>query len=299
MKKLLKVVLGFSFVIGLVVNTNANDKISSYYKVASLNVSLKEAVTLVKNALAKQSFEVIGEYHPGMDENLYVIAYTRDDLKQITLKVEDRGTLASVLKIGFRLNEGRVDISLLNPEYIFHAYLMDEADTYWSELKIISDDVRASLKDIGTDFTPFGGGLEADDLKKYHYMMMMPYFTDPVELNEFDSFEEGLNTIRTNLSTKKGKTLKVYELVFKAEKIAIFGVGLLDAEEGEAHFLPIIGEDHVAAMPYEIILQGNEASMLHGKYRFALHWPELTMSQFMKISSTPGNVEDMLEALTE
>jgi hypothetical protein len=39
--------------------------------------------------------------------------------------------------------------------------------------------------------------------------------------------------------------------------------------------------------------------MLHGKYRFAIHWPELTMSQFMKISSTPGDVEDMLEALTE
>jgi hypothetical protein len=39
--------------------------------------------------------------------------------------------------------------------------------------------------------------------------------------------------------------------------------------------------------------------MLHGKYRFALHWPELTMGQFMKISSTPGDVEDFLKALTK
>ncbi len=64
-------------------------------------------------------------------------------------------------------------------------------------------------------------------------------------------------------------------------------------------FLPIIGEDHIAAMPYEIILQGKELTMLHGKYRFALLWPELEMGTFMKIMSTPGDVEDMLEGLSE
>ncbi len=152
---------------------------------------------------------------------------------------------------------------------------------------------------IGNDFTGFGGGQEADDLKDYHYMMMMPYFDDPVELNEFSSFQEGVQTIQKNLQAKKGSTVKVYELIFEDKQIAVFGVGLLDAEDGEAHFLPIIGEDNIAAMPYEIILQGKEATMLHGKYRFALHWPELTMKQFMKISSTPGDVEEMLKGLTE
>ena len=52
-------------------------------------------------------------------------------------------------------------------------------------------------------------------------------------------------------------------------------------------------------MPYEIILQGNKATMLHGRYRLALHWPELTMGTFMKIMSTPGDTEDTLEALCE
>lgn len=63
------------------------------------------------------------------------------------------------------------------------------------------------MRNVGTDFTPFGGGEEADDLKDYHYMMMMPYFTDPKELNEFDSFKEGLSVIRKNLAAKKGNTL--------------------------------------------------------------------------------------------
>lgn len=85
----------------------------------------------------------------------------------------------------------------------------------------------------------------------------------------------------------------------KRKKVAVFGVGLLDSEDGEKHFLPIIGEDHIAAMPYDIILQGNEVSMLHGKYRFALYWPELTMGTFMKIMSTPGDVEDFMQALSK
>jgi len=121
----------------------------------------------------------------------------------------------------------------------------------------------------------------------------------PVELNEFSSFEQGVKTIQNNLAAKKGNTVKVYELIFKDKQIAVFGIGLLDPEEGEAAFLPTIGEDHVAAMPYEIILQGDEATMLHGKYRFALLWPELSMGTFMKIVSTPGNVEDFMEELTE
>ena len=147
--------------------------------------------------------------------------------------------------------------------------------------------------------TPFGGELSVEDLKKYHYMMMMPYFDDPVDLNEFSSFSEGVNTIRKNLNAKKANTLKVYELILEDHEIAIFGVGLLDIEEGEEDFLPVIGESHIAAMPYEIILQGKEATMLHGKFRFALFWPELSLGEFMKISSTPGNVKDFMEALTE
>ena len=52
-------------------------------------------------------------------------------------------------------------------------------------------------------------------------------------------------------------------------------------------------------MPYEIILQGKEVTMLAGKYRIALYWPELTMGTFMKIMSTPGDIEDAFSSVTE
>jgi len=166
-----------------------------------------------------------------------------------------------------------------------------------STFKKFDADLKTALTSLGTSFQPFGGTVKADKLKKYHYKIMMPYFSDPVTLNEFNSFEEGLKIIENNLKTKKGKTQQVYKLIYTKEKIAVFGVGLQSTEDGESYFLPKIGEDHVAALPYEIILQGKTATMLHGKYRIALHWPELTMGTFMKIMSTPGDIEDTLEGL--
>ncbi len=65
--------------------------------------------------------------------------------------------------------------------------------------------VKTTFASLGNEFTPFGGTVKADKLKKYHYKIMMPYFTDPVELKEFDSFETGLATIQNNLNSKKAE----------------------------------------------------------------------------------------------
>lgn len=277
----------------------AQEEIPPYFLVGKSDASMTETSQKIKSSLESKEFTIVGEYSPEGNANLHVIAFTRKDLQQTTIKVKDRGALASILKIGLVKKEGRINVSMLNPMYLFYAYLMDEADTYSTGLKAITTDVISAMSSIGNEFTGFGGGVESDDLKEYHYMMMMPYFTDPVEVKEFESFEKGVSTIRKNLEAKKGNTVKVYEVVFENEKVAIFGIGLLDREKGEAYFLPIIGEDNIAAMPYEIILQGNAATMLPGKYRFALHWPELSMKQFMKISNTPGDVEDFLKLITE
>ena len=128
---------------------------------------------------------------------------------------------------------------------------------------------------------------------------MMPYFDDPIVLEEYDSFDKGVEFIRGKIAASGKDIQSVYEVVIPEKQMAVFGIGLLHPETGEGTFLPIIGERHIAAMPYEIILQGNEVSMLHGKYRFALYWPELTMGEFMKIMSTPGDVEDVMESITE
>ena len=290
---LLLIVLGLSF------QAFAQDELSPYLKVGTWDKGMEAGVTKIKSALESASFTVLGDYAPEGNSKLHIVAFTRDDLQKICLTKEDRGALASILKIGLVEKEGSTTISMLNPMYLFYAYLGDDIEGHEKNLHKIAGDVKTAMGELGNKFLPYGGNEETGDLKEYHFMAFMPRFEDPVELNEFDTFDEGLDVIRKNLSARKGNTVKVYELIIPENEIAIFGVGLLDEEDGEAHFLPIIGEDNIAAMPYEIILQGDEATMLHGKYRFAVHWPLLTMGEFMKIMSTPGDVEETLEVLTE
>ncbi|MFD0835371.1 hypothetical protein ACFQ0I_06315 [Mariniflexile aquimaris] len=276
-----------------------SQSLSPYIKVGETSKSVQEATRDVIQTLKDNSFTVLGSYHPSNKSSLAVIAFTRDDLKNTVVKVPDRGALAATMKIGLVQKNGKVTISYTNPDYILRAYLPKNYNSYKSTFVTFSDNLKKALSPLGNEFSSFGGSVEADKLASYHYKIMMPYFTDPIELNEFGSFEEGVNTITKNLENKKGNTVLVYKLIYNNSKVAVFGVGLQSKDDGESYFLPKIGEDHVAALPYEIILQGTKATMLHGKYRIALHWPELTMGTFMKIMSTPGDIEDTLEALCE
>ncbi len=278
-------------------NTAKAQNLSPYIKVGVSNSDISQTSNQVKSALESKGFKIIGEYNPENKSNLKVIVYTRKDLQTTVLKVKDRGALAAALKVGLISKGGNTTISYLNPEYIFNAYLGKNYISNKTALKKVATDAKSALSTLGNENKPFGGSLSAKQIQKYQYKMMMPYFTDPVELEDFDSFEEGVKIIEKNLAAKKGNTKLIYKLKFSSNKIAVFGVGLMDKTIGEAQFLPIIGEDHIAAMPYEIILQGTEATMLHGRYRLAVCWPELTMGTFMKIMDTPGEIEDTLEAL--
>ena len=275
-----------------------SQEMSPYFKITETNGEISTVSTQIKNALTENGFKIIGEYAPAKNKDLFVVCFTNNELKNLSMQFKDRGALASILKVGFVKKDGKTTVSILNPEYMFLAFWGKQLKGQESQLTAISDKVKSAFSSFGKP-EPFGGTVDKEDLAGYHYMMMMPYFDDPDELEDFDSFEEGLATIRKNLKAGQGNTIKVYEQIFEGKEIAVFGVGLLDAEEGEAHFLPIIGEDNIANMPYEIILQGKEATALPGKYRLALFWPSLTMSQFMKISSTPGDIKDVLEELTD
>lgn len=291
MKKIL-----FSSLAFLILNLSATAQgYSPYIKVGESSNTIQQVSEEVKNALENAEFTILGEYNPEQNGNLKVIVFTNDELKNTVVKVSDRGALAAAFKVGLVAKNGKVTISYTNPDYILRAYLRDNYASFKDVFQNFNKDVKAAFVSLGNEFKPFGGNVEADKLKKYHYKIMMPYFSDPVELNEYASFKEGLKLIDDNLKAKKGQTVEIYRIVYPDKKIAVFGVGLESPEDGESLFLPIIGEDHVAAMPYEIILQDKQVTMLHGKYRIALHWPELTMGTFMKIMSTPGDIEDTLE----
>ncbi len=293
-----KLILSSITIILLSLSVFAQD-ISPYIKVGETTNTMQQTSEAVINALKNNSFTILGKYNPENKNTFQVIVFTNTDLKNTVVKVSDRGALGAAFKVGLIEKDGKIIISYTNPDYFLRAYMQDNYVTFKSVFQKFSVDVKNALATLGNEFKPFGGSIEANKIKKYHYKVFMPYFTDPIELNEFSSFNKGLETIENNLKAHKGKTILVYKVVYPKQKVAVFGIGLQNKEDGEAYFLPKIGEKNIAAMPYEIILQGKTVTMLHGKYRLALSWPELTMGTFMKIMSTPGDIEDTLKAVCE
>jgi len=297
MKKLLILSLLFLAIWGTI---NAQEqKLAPYIKIGQFNEDISALSSTIEQALKTADFEILGAYNPGNNSNLKIIAFTRSDLINTVSKVKDRGAMAAILKVGFVTEGEKITVSYVNPNYIFNAYLRKEMPKYATDLNAIAKDVKNALATVGTESTGFGGGVYAEKLWKYHYKMMMPYFSDPVTLNTYTSFEEGRQIIEANLANNKSDTKLVYKLDLSDKNTVVYGVALLNTEDGEPYFLPKIGIENIAAMPYEIILQGNKVTMLHGKYRLALSWPELSMGTFMGIMSTPGDIKDMLKSITE
>ena len=280
--------------IGLMAQT-----ISPFYNCGQVSGDIKTVKEKVKTALIAKGFKVTGGYYVANKSSMYVLTYSSNELRGACLKVKEQGIIAANLRVGFEKKGAKTEISILNPKYMFLGYLRSGYDANKTILDKVNSNAKAAIKSVGGQILPFGGSIKEKDLKKYHYMAMMPYFDDPVELGGFSSFEEATATIEKNLAAKKGNTKKVYSLKYKKSQKAVYGVALLDKETGEGNFLPKVGTKHFTAMPYEIVVEGKEVTMLHGKFRFAMYWPELSMGTFMKISNTPGDVEDTLEGLTK
>jgi len=279
--------------------SNSSFAIAPFFKLADKKAPISEVSAEIIDALTLSNFEVLGTYNVGNQPNMVVVVFTNEALKKIALGYSNRGALAIAQKVGLVYKNGKTTVSLLNPLYMFHAYFQNEFGKKANELNAQADAIKKAFEQKGFTYIEFGGDVRPDDLHEYQYMVGMPEFDDYVNLKTYASFDEGLKTIKKNLDSKGSNAKKVYELVFQNKSVAVFGIGLPDKENGEEHFLSIIGSENLAAMPYEIILQGNQATMLHGRFRFALYWPELSMSTFTKIMSTPSYVEETMQGLTE
>ena len=299
-KKILQLFFILNISIITVSQVSADGALVAFYRVAKLDVSMEEAASKVKTALKRSDFKITGEYHPGKEDKWYVITFTRNDLLRITMNVGDRGVLASMLRVGLLEKNGKIEVSLLNPSYLFISYLRDNVSRYEETLNAIQMDVMMTLGNVGDLFTPFGAGsLTEMELKDFRYMSHMPGFDDPVILKKFGSFGEAVRAISGNLQAQREGTYKVYEQINRDKKIAVFGVGLRDERLGEDKFLTELGEDHLAALPYELIVKGRTASILHGRYRFPLYWSDLSMLDYRKINRTVRDIEYMMKRLTE
>jgi hypothetical protein len=249
---------------------------------------LKAATMTVEQKLMAAGFTVLGVHaSKGLPKQATVVV-TEAGLTEALKGVGGTAVVGMPIRVGVKADG---TVSYLNLEYWQRAFLRKDYGKAEAAVKAAAVKLEQAL---GTG-PAFGGDVKAEDLPRYQYMFGMERFDDKSELVEYKTFEEAVKTVQDNLAKGVRGTGKVYELILADKKVAVFGVAMNDAENGEGWWVNKIGADHVAALPWEVFVVNGKVMGLFGRYRTALAWPSLGMGQFMTIANHPDTTKAMLE----
>ena len=262
--------------------------------------SMADVTEYTKVQLTGQGFTIVGTYSPF--PNATVICASHPDISAAASKVENGG-FGAAQRVAITEVDGKLQVTYVNPAYLGTAYGL-------GKLESISAKLEAALghqQEYGSE-----KGIKEKKLRpgKYHYKVLMPYFDDIDVLNTFPDYETAIKTVEENLAAGKGGTVKVYRIDLPGKNISVFGIGILKGDgpdsgdkDTDKEILDIIDYKEIrstAYLPYELLVQGDQAIALRGRYRIAVNFPDTSMvgkHGFTKIMSSPGGIKKALKAV--
>jgi hypothetical protein len=245
-----------------------------------------DTVAAVKGKLTGAGFEVVGEYSPYPAATVVIVA--SDALRQHAAQ-SDFGGYGAAVRVGITQVADKVEVAYVNPEWMAGIYRMK------GDLK----DVAGQLKTALGAKAAFGTSnlWNTNNLNKYHYTVFMPYFDDHNELKIYGSQDEALKAVEAGLAAGKGGTSKIYRVDIPGKQESLFGVAIKEGDGADATVMKncdVGKHKHTAHLPYDLLVSNGKVYALHGKFRIAQSFPDLTMTTFMKISGAPDAIEDAL-----
>lgn len=251
-----------------------------------------QKVEETRKALTGAGFTIVGTYSPYANTSLIVV--TNDELKNTAAKSE-MGGFGAAQRVSVVKVKDEVQVSYANPIYWSNIYRMG------SDLKGVAEKLQTALGKV----EEFGAkGLAADKLRKYHYMVMMPYFDDPDRLIMHANHEAAIKAVEEGLAAGKFGVTKVYRIDVPGKKEVVFGVAMKG--EGKDKIMDdrfIMSEidfrdvKSAAHLPYEILVADRYVYALSARFRIAASFPDLSMTgenSFMRIMECPEAIKKAL-----
>jgi hypothetical protein len=249
---------------------------------------LDQAREMVITGLAEVGLDIVGEYSPY--KGVAIIATTNDQLKNNAVASEF-GSYGAVLRFSLTETPAGLQFACQNPTWMANSFRL-------------KNDLSSLTTLLGSELglnRPYGSedGKSSKELRKYHYMMMMPYFDDQLDLAEFSSQDAATNTVVTNLEAGSAGCSLVYRIDLSNGDV-LLGVGISEGKGADQTVMETVDFAELrqsAHLPYEMLIHDGKAYALHAKFRIANSFPDLTMGTFMKIVSAPGAIEESLKAV--
>ncbi len=275
--------------------------VKPYYRLGESQKSVNELTAEITKLLLGHEFEILGMYHPNLNDDYCVIIFSCDQMTSMATSVNNKGAFGAALKIGLVKNGDQTDITMINPFYIRHAYFNDSANKYEAgKMTSMTDSlVKRALKPLISDSTYFGRNMSAKELSTYHFLPTLARFEDVIELNEYGEYIEAITIIKNNLLNELENSALVYELTFHDKEIAVFGISFQGKNNPEKELLELVGTDCISSMPYEILVQGNKAYMLNGRYRIPLFKTDLNWKKTLKLFDIASDYKSSLKKISK
>jgi len=227
--------------------------------------------TTAKTKLEGAGFEVIASY-PSVKKGTTLV-FTNEALK--TEAAKPGRAFAAVVRLF--VDDKEKMISFTNPVYFGRAFMQDEYN---------HSVFNTALESINGAFPGLKASadiLDYDALADYHFMVGMPYYTEPDMLGEASATTA--DSVNKAKSYKKGKSV-VFELKL-SDTSTLLGY---DLDKRTKKFVKKIGRANAAILPWCVSIENGQAKALNAKYYIAISYPLLDMSGFMGIATVPGAI---------
>ncbi len=255
---------------------------------------MNDAVTKVENILTENGFEILGKYSPNQEKNRIVICATHELLKKSVNKFIDKFdgllSLAAVTRFALYKEGDNIEISYRNLPYWGNAYFRKDFPQVEKDYNVLNFKIVNMFKGLSViKNQPFGSkkGLTIKKLRKYHFMIFMPYFDDVVVLAKKIKYDETIKRIEANFANNIGTAKKVYSMSFSGKKVTVYGCSQIHPTEGENWFLKYLDKKITkvdAYLPYEFVVMKDKIVMFSGKFFMTLAYPDFGMGTWMKLS---------------
>ncbi|MDA8095103.1 MAG: hypothetical protein M0T84_14590 [Betaproteobacteria bacterium] len=293
MKGTLKKICFIGVAAAMTATAHADQLLKPFILASNTPGSMAAKVAQTKAALQKQGFTIAGQFTPYPGAT--VICVTDSALKT-DAGLSPMGGFGAAQHIALTQVGNSIQVSYTNPVYMANAYRMKK------DLKGVAAKLEAAL---GDERAYGAKGMTASQLRHYHYMFGMEYFTDPSKLATYPSHQAAVQAVEANLAAGKGGVTQVYQINMPSSQQTLFGVAMNAGPGGnrdmddryimsQIDFKPIKSTPY---LPYELLVDGTKVYALAARFRIAIDFPDLSMvgsHSFVNIMGAPAAIRDAL-----
>jgi len=259
--------------------------------------NMAATVAEVSAKLTGAGLNIVGTYTPFPTATILVV--TNGAMKAAAAK-SDKGGFGAAQRVSITDIGGEIQVAYTNPKYMAAAYRM--ATDYANVAATMNKALGKQM-----EYGPPTGKTDRN-LRDYHYMFGMEYFTDPHYLSRYNKHADAVAAVEKGLAAATMGITKVYRIDIPGKDETVFGVamngkgGAGDQQDdaflmNEIDFKPIRSTAH---LPYEMLVTGGKVYALSARFRIAINFPDLAMmgdNSFMNIMESPNSIKAALIAV--